>query len=339
MLATALAPVIGYDEAAKLAKEAFKSGRTIRELALERGMDPAELDRLLDPATHDRAGPRRRTRRRLTIPRAVTRCGPGRTSCDRSLDPQHDPDAVHAVPNTSQPADHGMSIATPPRPRAADRSLVPGQDAAASPTRIMPTIATVWAAARPGRVDPPAIPATQGDPPRAEPDDRDGVARPGRPARRASRRAKRAADDRDRQDRDRDRDRRGSISSGSPASRAGPAARARRRRRPSRDRHRWRRDGRHQRPGRRVEPGVERPASRSRRSRQRGGRALEERRHLLAVALAPRRAGTGEQDPHVHPFSTRGGMMPGSPSATGSGPSVMWVVSIVRTPSPSTSIA
>jgi fumarate hydratase class II len=49
MLATALAPVIGYDEAAKLAKEAHKSGRTIRELALERGLDAAELDRLLDP--------------------------------------------------------------------------------------------------------------------------------------------------------------------------------------------------------------------------------------------------------------------------------------------------
>ncbi len=50
MLATALAPVIGYDDAAKLAKEALKSGRTIRELALERGMDATELDRLLDPA-------------------------------------------------------------------------------------------------------------------------------------------------------------------------------------------------------------------------------------------------------------------------------------------------
>ena len=49
MLATALAPIIGYDEAAKLAKEALKSGRTIRELALERGMDAAEVDRLLDP--------------------------------------------------------------------------------------------------------------------------------------------------------------------------------------------------------------------------------------------------------------------------------------------------
>jgi fumarate hydratase class II len=49
MLATALAPVIGYDEAAKLAKEALRSGRTIRELALERGMDAAEVDQLLDP--------------------------------------------------------------------------------------------------------------------------------------------------------------------------------------------------------------------------------------------------------------------------------------------------
>jgi fumarate hydratase class II len=56
MLATALAPVIGYDEAARLAKEAFRSGRTIRELALERGMDAAELDRLLDPAAMTEPG-------------------------------------------------------------------------------------------------------------------------------------------------------------------------------------------------------------------------------------------------------------------------------------------
>ncbi len=56
MLATALAPVIGYDEAAKLAKAALASGRTIRELALERGMDPAELDRLLDPAAMTEPG-------------------------------------------------------------------------------------------------------------------------------------------------------------------------------------------------------------------------------------------------------------------------------------------
>ena len=50
MLATALAPVIGYDEAAKLAKEALKSGRTIRELARERGLPDDELARILDPA-------------------------------------------------------------------------------------------------------------------------------------------------------------------------------------------------------------------------------------------------------------------------------------------------
>jgi len=56
MLATALAPVLGYDEAAKLAKDALKSGRTIRELALERGLDPAELDRLLDPAAMTEPG-------------------------------------------------------------------------------------------------------------------------------------------------------------------------------------------------------------------------------------------------------------------------------------------
>ena len=50
MLATAFAPVIGYDEAAKMAKEALKSGRTIRELAREKGFSDADLDRIMDPA-------------------------------------------------------------------------------------------------------------------------------------------------------------------------------------------------------------------------------------------------------------------------------------------------
>ena len=51
MLATALAPVIGYDAAADIAKEALRSGRTIREIARERcTIKPEELDRLLDPA-------------------------------------------------------------------------------------------------------------------------------------------------------------------------------------------------------------------------------------------------------------------------------------------------
>jgi fumarate hydratase class II len=56
MLATALAPVIGYDAAAKLAKEALASGRTIRELALERGIPAADLEVLLDPDRMTRAG-------------------------------------------------------------------------------------------------------------------------------------------------------------------------------------------------------------------------------------------------------------------------------------------
>jgi fumarate hydratase class II len=51
MLVTALAPEIGYDAAAALAKEAFASGRTIRDLARERtSLSEADLDRILDPA-------------------------------------------------------------------------------------------------------------------------------------------------------------------------------------------------------------------------------------------------------------------------------------------------
>ncbi len=51
MLVTALAPEIGYDAAAALAKEAYQSGRTIRDLARERtALSDADLDRILDPA-------------------------------------------------------------------------------------------------------------------------------------------------------------------------------------------------------------------------------------------------------------------------------------------------
>jgi fumarate hydratase, class II len=56
MLATALAPEIGYDAAAALAKEAFKTGRTIRELATERGIAADRLDELLDPAAMTEPG-------------------------------------------------------------------------------------------------------------------------------------------------------------------------------------------------------------------------------------------------------------------------------------------
>ena len=48
MLATALTPAIGYDEAAKIAKESIRTGRSIRELARKRGVSEAVLSRLLD---------------------------------------------------------------------------------------------------------------------------------------------------------------------------------------------------------------------------------------------------------------------------------------------------
>lgn len=48
-LATALAPVIGYDKAAEISKEAYRTGRTVREIALKRGvLSPEKLDAVLD---------------------------------------------------------------------------------------------------------------------------------------------------------------------------------------------------------------------------------------------------------------------------------------------------
>jgi fumarate hydratase class II len=50
-ICTALAPAIGYDAAAQIAKEAFKSNRTVREVALEQTqLTAADLDRILDPS-------------------------------------------------------------------------------------------------------------------------------------------------------------------------------------------------------------------------------------------------------------------------------------------------
>jgi fumarate hydratase class II len=48
MLATALNPVIGYDEAAKIAKESIRTGQSIRELARAKGVSDAQLDNVLD---------------------------------------------------------------------------------------------------------------------------------------------------------------------------------------------------------------------------------------------------------------------------------------------------
>jgi fumarate hydratase, class II len=47
-IATALNPHIGYDRATEIVQEAVASRRTIREVALEKGVDEATLDRALD---------------------------------------------------------------------------------------------------------------------------------------------------------------------------------------------------------------------------------------------------------------------------------------------------
>ena len=48
-IVTALAPKVGYDKSAEIAKKAFATGRGVREVALEvTGLPAAELDRLLD---------------------------------------------------------------------------------------------------------------------------------------------------------------------------------------------------------------------------------------------------------------------------------------------------
>ncbi|MGH7177517.1 MAG: class II fumarate hydratase [Tepidisphaeraceae bacterium] len=63
-MCTSLAPLIGYDKAADIAKESFKTGKTVRQIALEKKvLDPAALDKALDP-------------HRMTRPQADT-VGPG----------------------------------------------------------------------------------------------------------------------------------------------------------------------------------------------------------------------------------------------------------------------
>lgn len=56
-ICTSLAPVIGYDAAADLSKLAYKTGRTIREVAREKtNLSEADLDRILDPASMTKPG-------------------------------------------------------------------------------------------------------------------------------------------------------------------------------------------------------------------------------------------------------------------------------------------
>jgi fumarate hydratase class II len=49
-MCTSLAPIIGYDKAAELAYEAYKTGKTVREIALKNNvLDKNQLNKILDP--------------------------------------------------------------------------------------------------------------------------------------------------------------------------------------------------------------------------------------------------------------------------------------------------
>ena len=50
MLVTALSPVVGYDNAAKIAKKAHKNGTTLKEEAVKSGLiSEKEYEKIVDP--------------------------------------------------------------------------------------------------------------------------------------------------------------------------------------------------------------------------------------------------------------------------------------------------
>ncbi len=54
---TTLAPVLGYQRAADIAKKALKLKRSVRDIILEEKLlEPEELDRILDPVAMTRPG-------------------------------------------------------------------------------------------------------------------------------------------------------------------------------------------------------------------------------------------------------------------------------------------
>ena len=56
-MVTSLAPKIGYDRAAEIAKESAKTGRTVRDLCRERKvLAEEELNRALDPGAMTQPG-------------------------------------------------------------------------------------------------------------------------------------------------------------------------------------------------------------------------------------------------------------------------------------------
>jgi aspartate ammonia-lyase len=56
-MATALSPYLGYAQTAEIAKEAVRTGRSIREIVLEKGlMDEGQLARILSAENMTRPG-------------------------------------------------------------------------------------------------------------------------------------------------------------------------------------------------------------------------------------------------------------------------------------------
>ena len=56
-MCTSLAPLIGYDKAAAIAKEAYASGKTVRQVAKgKKILSDAELDKALDPMSMTEPG-------------------------------------------------------------------------------------------------------------------------------------------------------------------------------------------------------------------------------------------------------------------------------------------
>jgi fumarate hydratase class II len=56
-MVTALAPIIGYDRAAEIAKESAKTGKTVREICREKQVLPeSDLSRVLDPVAMTKPG-------------------------------------------------------------------------------------------------------------------------------------------------------------------------------------------------------------------------------------------------------------------------------------------
>ena len=116
-VATALSPYIGYAPTAEIAKESVRTGRSVRELVLERGLLPAgRLDAILSPEAMTRAGAA--GRRRMS---AMSRdAGPRSVAVARGTD-------IGAGPASGAASGRLRSCrcSSRPRPRRSDRARPP----------------------------------------------------------------------------------------------------------------------------------------------------------------------------------------------------------------------